>query len=68
MIFGALLILLGIAGLIHPHITLPKEQDTTIATPGYTATIQRTITVPVYLSGVLILAGAAIIFPIFRKQ
>jgi hypothetical protein len=62
MIFGALLILLGIAGLIHPRIMLPKQRDTTVATPGTIVTTQRIITVPWYLSGLLILAGAAYIF------
>ncbi len=61
-ILGALLILLGIAGLIHPRILLPKERDTTVATPGFTVITQRDITVPLYMSGLLILPGAALIF------
>ncbi len=67
-IFGALLILLGLAGLVHPRFLLPKERDTTVATPGFTVITQRDITVPVYWSGLLILAGAALIFSALPKR
>jgi len=65
---GALLVLLGVGGLICPEIKMPAKKDE-VQIMGQKVILQtrRIITIPAFLSIVVILAGAAVIFDGVRK-
>jgi len=65
---GAVLILLGIAALIHPDLKMPA-QKTEVQVLGQKLEIEtrRIIEIPAVVSGLVVVAGAALIFLGTRK-
>lgn len=68
-LFGALLILLGLAALVHPRLKMPAHK-TEVEVIGQKLEIetQRIITIPGIVSGLVIVAGAGLILLDTRKR
>jgi hypothetical protein len=57
---GALLVALGIAGLVHPNVVMPaKKQELQIAGTRVIMETRRVIAIPVVLGVLVIVAGSA---------
>jgi hypothetical protein len=57
---GALLVALGIAGLVHPNVVMPaKKQELQIAGTKVIMETRRVIAIPVVLGVLVIVAGGA---------
>lgn len=57
---GALLVALGIAGLVHPNVVMPaKKQELQIAGTKVIMETRRVVAVPVVLGVLVIVAGTA---------
>jgi hypothetical protein len=57
---GALLVALGIAGLVHPNVVMPaKKQELQIAGTKVIMETRRVIAIPVVLGVLVIVAGSA---------
>jgi hypothetical protein len=63
ILFGAILVLLGLAALIHPRVAMPARR-TEVQVLGQQLLVEtrRIVTIPPILGGLLILAGAGLIF------
>ncbi len=63
VLFGVLLIVLGIAALIHPNFTRSEKQDVVQVGPMQaTVETRRVFTIPWFASGLVIIAGAWMIY------
>lgn len=61
--FGLLLIILGIASLVHPNIPMPaKKTEVQIGSTKAIMETRRIIEVPTILGGLLVFAGGALGF------
>jgi len=63
LLFGLLLIALGIGGLVHPNLSIHSKKDEVQI--GSTKTVietQHIVQIPAIFSGVLILAGGLLAF------
>ena len=69
VLFGALLIVLGIAAVIHPRFSRSERQDV-VQVGALQATVEtrRVFTIPPLLSGLVIIAGAWLIFVGSKKR
>ena len=62
MMFGAVLILLGLAALIHPRMEMPaKRTEVQVLGQKLLVETRRIVTIPPLLSGLLIVAGAGLV-------
>ncbi len=62
-ILGVVLVLLGLAALIHPRVTMPaKKSEIQFGSEKFIVETTRIVTIPWYLSIVVALAGAALFF------
>jgi hypothetical protein len=62
-IFGAVLVLVALAGFIHPRVSAPaKKDEIQIGSAKYIVETTRIVTIPWYLSTLVALAGVAFIF------
>jgi hypothetical protein len=62
IVFGAVLILLGIAALIHPRVDMPaKRTEVQVLGQKLLVETRRVVTIPSILSGLLIVAGVGLI-------
>jgi len=62
-VLGILLVLLGVAALIHPHVTSSSKQDEVqFGSQKFVLETTHIYTIPWYLSTVVALAGAALFF------
>lgn len=67
--FGVVLLLLGAATLIHPELKMPENQrEVNVEGQKLIINTRRIVTVPAVLSGVVIVAGVALIFAGARKS
>ena len=65
---GAVVILLGVAGLAHPNIPMPaKTEELQIRGQKVVIQTQRIVTFPRPLSGLVILGGVGIVLLLFSK-
>ena len=65
---GAIVILLGVAGLVHPNIKMPaKTEELQIQGQKVVLRTQRIVTLPRPLSGLVILGGVGIVLLLFSK-
>jgi hypothetical protein len=61
-IAGALFVLLGIAGFVHPRILMPgKQEDVRVGEQRMIVETRRVVTIPPILSGFLVLAGGGLL-------
>ncbi|MFZ3199755.1 MAG: hypothetical protein WA175_01250 [Candidatus Acidiferrales bacterium] len=68
-IFGAVLVLVAVAGLIHPNFTKETNKgELQFGSENYIVETTRIVTIPWYLSALVALAGAAFIFLPPRKR
>jgi len=62
MILGAVLILLGLVTLFHPHMEMPaKRTEVQVLGQKLLVETRRIVTIPPLLSGLLIVAGAGLV-------
>ena len=62
-IFGAVLVLIALAGFIHPRVSAPaKKDEIEIGSAKYIVETTRIVTIPWYLNALVALAGVAFIF------
>ena len=63
LMFGVLLIALGIGGLVHPNLSIHSKKDEVQIGPTKTIIeTQRIVQIPAIFSGVLILLGGLLVF------
>ena len=68
-LFGVLLIVLGIAALIHPSFSRSTKQDVVQVGPlQATVETRRVFTIPPLVSGLVMVAGAWLIFVGSKKR
>jgi hypothetical protein len=68
LVVGAVLILFGAVTLIHPELKMPaKRREVDVAGQKLIVNTQRIVTVPPVLGGLVILAGAIVVFIGARK-
>lgn len=62
VLFGVVLILLGVAALVHPRVEMPaKRTEVQVFGQRLLVETRRVVTIPPILSGLLIVAGAGMI-------
>jgi hypothetical protein len=62
IVLGAVLILLGLAALIHPRVDMPaKRTEVQVLGQKLLVETRRVVTIPPILSGLLIAAGLGLI-------
>jgi hypothetical protein len=69
MVFGVVLVLLGLAGLAHPRLDMPAHR-TEVQVLGQRLLVEtrRIVTIPTLLSGLFIATGAGlVVLGLFRK-
>lgn len=65
---GVLLVLVGIAALIHPDVSFPKKQgEFQVGAQKLTIETRRIVTIPTVLSGIVLVAGAFLVYFGARK-
>jgi hypothetical protein len=68
-LFGLVFILLGAAALIRPQVKMPaKESEIAIGNQKVKLQTQRIIEIPRAMSGLVIVAGCALVFLGTRKS
>lgn len=68
-IAGALFVVLGIAGLVHPRILMPgKQDDVRVGDQRMIVKTRRVVTIPPILGGFFVLAGGCLIFLSARQM
>jgi hypothetical protein len=68
-IFGVLLVLAGIAALIHPQVRMPsKKNELQIGSAKYIMETTRIVTIPWYISTLIVLSGVAFFFSYPAKR
>ena len=68
-ITGALFLIVGIAGFVHPRVLMPAKTD--VSSRGGQKVIietRRIVTIPAPMSGCALLAGGLLIFLGFEKK
>ena len=66
---GIILAIIGVAGLVHPRVVMPATTNVTQTENGHVIIeTRRIITIPAYLSAVVILAGGGLIFGSTQKR
>jgi hypothetical protein len=66
---GVVLMLIGAATIIHPELKMPANQrEVNVEGQKLIINTRRIVTVPAVLSGVVIVAGAALVFAGARKS
>ena len=69
LILGVVLMLIGVATLIHPEVKMPaKKREVDVAGQKLIINTQRIVMVPPVLSALVIVAGAAVVFIGTRKK
>jgi hypothetical protein len=69
VIFGVLLAVLGLAGLLHPDIKMPaKREELQIGGLQVPVETRRIVTVPPVVGGLIIVCGAGLLFLSVRKS
>ena len=69
VIFGVLLAVLGLAGLLHPDIKMPaKREELQIGGLQVPVETRRIVTVPPVVGGLIIVCGAGLPFLSVRKS
>ncbi len=69
VILGIALMLIGAATLIHPELKMPADQrEVNVEGQKLIINTRRIVTVPAVLSGIVIVAGVALIFAGARKS
>jgi hypothetical protein len=69
VIFGVLLAVLGLAGLLHPDIEMPaKREELQIGGLQVPVETRRIVTVPPVVGGSIIVCGAGLLFLSVRKS
>jgi hypothetical protein len=69
LIFGMLLLALGLTGLVHPEIKLPaKHEELQIGQTKVPIETRRIVTVPPVVGGLFIVCGAGLVFLGARKS
>jgi uncharacterized membrane protein YdcZ (DUF606 family) len=62
-IVGALFVVIGIAGLVHPNVVMPaKKQEIEIAGSRVIMETRRVVEIPKILGVLLVVAGGAALF------
>lgn len=63
LLFGVLLMALGIAGLVHPNLSIhSKKDEVQIGSTKAIIETQHIVQIPTIFSGVLILLGGLLVF------
>lgn len=66
---GVVLLLIGAATLIHPELKMPADKrEVNVDGQRLIINTRRIVTVPAVLSGIVIVAGVALIFAGARKS
>jgi hypothetical protein len=68
-ITGALFVVIGIAGFVHPRVIMPAKTD--VSSRGSEKIIietRRIVRIPALMSACAVLAGAGLIFLSFEKH
>ena len=66
---GILFVVLGVAALIHPEVKMPaKQREIYVASQKLIINTQRIVTVPGWMSGIVIIAGCGLAFLGTRKS
>ncbi len=66
---GVVLMLIGAATLIHPELKMPADQrEVNVEGQKLIINTRRIVTVPAVLSGIVIVAGVALVFAGARKS
>lgn len=67
-IFGVLLVVLGLAALVHPEFKMPaKREELEIGPMRVPVETRRIVTVPPIVGGLIIVCGAGLVFLGARK-
>ncbi|MGH9711805.1 MAG: hypothetical protein ACRD5M_00695 [Candidatus Acidiferrales bacterium] len=68
-IIGVLLVVLGLAALMHPEVKLPaKHEEIQIGPMEVPVETRRVFTVPPVVGGIIIVCGAGLVFLGARKS
>jgi hypothetical protein len=69
VIFGILLVVFGLAGLLHPEIKMPaKREELQVGRLKVPVETRRIVTVPPIVGGLIIVCGAGLVFLGARKS
>ncbi|HYL69056.1 MAG TPA: hypothetical protein VEX69_07815 [Candidatus Limnocylindria bacterium] len=69
VIFGILLVVFGLAALVHPEIKMPaKREELLVGRLKVPVETRRIITVPPIVGGLIIVCGAGLVYLGARKS